>query len=150
MVEGVSSFTAISSLTGKMSGRSGEPDCQKQATQMTAYQPVESGQDNVSLNRQEAPPLTDARLLKNGQFLDCAFPVLRQLVSRIVQDQHTAGRINDGALEAVVMDKALVGEGASVPPGPMSRCRPTPFSISTRAPAWPCTIAFGTPVVPDE
>lgn len=72
---------------------------------MTPYRPVESGQDNISLNRQEAPPLTDARHLKNGQFADCAFPVLRQLVSRIVQDQHTAGRINDGALEAGVMDK---------------------------------------------
>ena len=32
---------------------------------------------------------------------------------------------------------------------PTSLCRP-PFRPSSRTPPWPCTIAFGRPVVPDE
>ena len=30
-----------------------------------------------------------------------------------------------------------------------SRCRCIFFSISSRTPPWPCTIAFGRPVVPE-
>lgn len=105
MVEGVSSFTAISSLTGKMSGRSGEPDCQITAHPHVTIPSRRIQEDNVPLSSQELLPLTDKKSSKNVQFQDCAFPVLCQLVSRILQDQHTASRINDGALEAIVMDE---------------------------------------------
>jgi hypothetical protein len=35
-------------------------------------------------------------------------------------------------------------------PARASRCRTIFFRCSSRIPPWPCTIAFGSPVVPDE
>ena len=33
---------------------------------------------------------------------------------------------------------------------PTSKCRPVIFSASSTTPPWPCTMAFGRPVVPLE
>jgi hypothetical protein len=34
--------------------------------------------------------------------------------------------------------------------GPTSFCRARAFACSSRIPPWPCTIGFGSPVVPEE
>ena len=35
-------------------------------------------------------------------------------------------------------------------PGPTSQASPRFFMCSSKIPPWPCTIAFGRPVVPEE
>ena len=45
---------------------------------------------------------------------------------------------------------AVVENHSRRPPGLRSQPRPTPLRCSMSWPPWPCTIAFGSPVVPDE
>ena len=46
--------------------------------------------------------------------------------------------------------QAVVVNHISRSPGWRSQLRPWFLKCSTRMPPWPCTIAFGSPVVPDE
>ena len=47
-------------------------------------------------------------------------------------------------IQAVVVNQSVRS------PGPMSICRPNALRCSSRMPPWPWTIAFGSPVVPEE
>ena len=45
---------------------------------------------------------------------------------------------------------AVVENHSRRPPGLRSQHSPTPFGCSISWPPWPCTMALGSPVVPDE
>jgi hypothetical protein len=105
MVEGVNDLNTISVLTGEMTGRCRETDCAKTGLPPDSIPAQRIPDDSISLSGQQAEPLIYSKPAKNEQCQACAFPVLRKLVARILQDQHTASRIDNGELEAIVIDK---------------------------------------------
>jgi hypothetical protein len=59
----------------------------------------------VTINLQEPEPFTYSGSVNTSRCRECAYLTLRKLTVKILQDQHTANRIDKGEIESAVMDK---------------------------------------------
>ncbi|HET6419656.1 MAG TPA: hypothetical protein VFG19_05835 [Geobacteraceae bacterium] len=105
MVEGVNGSSAASAVDMKMTCGNREPDGSKIMQRHDPVTAPEIGDDNASLCGRQPECLLYSKPTRIRQFRDSDFPVLSGLVARILQDQYTASSIDNGELEATVMDR---------------------------------------------
>ncbi len=71
-------------------------------------------------------------------------------VHRIAVEHHDRARNNSASTSAIHIIQAVVVYQSIPSPGCWSQLRPWFLHASIRMPPWRCTIAFGSPVVPEE
>jgi hypothetical protein len=104
MFEGVNGTYLLANAVGQIPGRTCKSEEGKSCTRLDATPDRLIAEDEVTINRRAPEPATYAPSQKNGQCRDCGPLTLRSLVTRILQDQRTASRIDDGFMETVAMD----------------------------------------------
>jgi hypothetical protein len=104
MIEGVKGTHLLMSAVGTTPGNPCKSEDGKSCTRFDSAQDQLISEDEVTSDRREPEPATYTLFQKSLRCRDCGPLTLRSLVLRILQDQYTACRIDDGELDTVAMD----------------------------------------------